>query len=473
MTERGATFGQVFAVREFRVLFGSFALLISGDSIKMLALSVLVYAETGSPGLSAAAYMAGWLPYILGGMFLLSLADRLPPRAVMVVGELVRVVVCLLLAFAGLPVPVMLGLVLVTGLFAPVFGAARSALLPDILPGDAFVLARSLMGVTSAGAQIAGLAVGGAFLAVTGPRGALAVTAALSAVAALVLRYGLPHRPGRSAAASGTAAAGSTAAGGAAVGGAEAARGAGGGAVRVTLRVNRSLMVDRRVRGLVLASWLPIMCLAGAEAMVVPYLGGQGQAGVVLAAAAGGMAVGEFTVGRFAAPAVRERLSLPLAVLIGLPWLAFLMAPGVAWAAVLAAVSAAGVSYQLGLQRRFVDAVPEEVRGQAFGLLSAGLMTGQAIGAAVIGVLSEAIGPGPAIFAAGIAGVLVALALSGALRPEARPAGDLSPAPAGDLRPAAAAGDATPGRASPPPPETPALASAETLVPRRVRRSRR
>ncbi|MEV6153102.1 MFS transporter [Nonomuraea sp. NPDC052129] len=395
MTERGATFGQVFAVREFRVLFGSFALLISGDSIKMLALSVLVYAETGSPGLSAAAYMAGWLPYILGGMFLLSLADRLPPRAVMVAGELVRVVVCLLLAFAGLPVPVMLGLVLVTGLFAPVFGAARSALLPDVLPGDAFVLARSLMGVTSAGAQIAGLAVGGAFLAVTGPRGALAVTAALSAVAALVLRYGLPHRPGRGAAA--------------------------GGAVRATLRVNRSLMVDRRVRGLALASWLPIMCLAGAEAMVVPYLGGQGQAGAVLAAAAGGMAVGEFAVGRFAAPGVRERLSLPLAVLIALPWLAFLMAPGVAWAAVLAAVSAAGVSYQLGLQRRFVDAVPEEVRGQAFGLLSAGLMTGQAIGAAAIGVLGEAIGPGPAIFAAGVAGVLVALALSGALRPEARP----------------------------------------------------
>ena len=49
-TERGATYGEVFAVREFRVLFGSFALLVAGDSIKMLALSVLVYAQTGSPG---------------------------------------------------------------------------------------------------------------------------------------------------------------------------------------------------------------------------------------------------------------------------------------------------------------------------------------------------------------------------------------------------------------------------------------
>lgn len=427
MTERGATFGQVFAVREFRVLFGSFALLISGDSIKMLALSVLVYAETGSPGLSAAAYMAGWLPYIVGGMFLLSLADRLPPRAVMVVGELVRVVVCLLLAFAGLPVPVMLGLVLVTGLFAPVFGAARSSLLPDVLPGDAFVLARSLMGVTSASAQIAGLAVGGAFLATVGPRGALAVTAALSAVAALVLRYGLPYRPARGTAAHGTPAPDAAARGTAAQDAVESVV-VRDGAVRVTLRVNRLLLADRRVRGLLLASWLPCICLAGAEAMIVPYLGGQGQAGVVLALAAGGMAVGEFSVGRFAAPALRERLSLPLAVLIGLPWLGFLAAPGVAWAAVIAAVAATGVSYQLGLQRRFVESVPEEVRGQAFGLLSAGLMTGQAIGAAAIGALGEAIGPGPAIVAAGLAGVLVALALSGVLRPDARPSG-------GDVRP--------------------------------------
>ena len=87
---KGATFGEVFAVREFRVLFGSFVLLVGGDSIKMLALSVLVYTRTGSPGLSAAAYMAGWLPFIVGGLFLLSLADRLAPRALMVAGELIR-----------------------------------------------------------------------------------------------------------------------------------------------------------------------------------------------------------------------------------------------------------------------------------------------------------------------------------------------------------------------------------------------
>ncbi|AQZ71344.1 MFS transporter [[Actinomadura] parvosata subsp. kistnae] len=394
---RGATYGEVFAVKEFRVLFAGFVLLIGGDVIKMLALSVLVYARTGSAGLSAAAYMAGWLPYIVGGLFLLSLADRVPARALMVAGELVVAGTCLLLAYAGLPVWGMLALVLATGVLSPVFLAARSAVLPEVLGGDAYVLGRSVLSVASAGAQIVGLAAGGAFLAVAGPSGALGVTALLSLVGAVVLRFGLPYRPAR---------------------GVADREGAGRGAVRETSRVNRRLLADRRVRGLLLAGWLPCACLAGAEAMVVPYLGGQGQAGVVLAAAAGGMAAGQFAVGRFVAPAGRERLSLPLAVLLGVPWLGYAAAPGLGWAAVLAAIGAAGLAYQLGLQRRFVDAVPEEVRGQAFGLQSAGLMTGQAVGAALVGALGEMVAPGQAIALAGAAGIVVALALTRVLRPD-------------------------------------------------------
>ncbi|TDD44770.1 MFS transporter, partial [Nonomuraea terrae] len=285
---KGATFGEVFAVKEFRVLFGSFALMIGGDQIKMLALSVLVYTQTGSPGLSAAAYMAGWLPYLLGGLLLLSLADRIPARGLMVAGELVRAVTCLLLAYAGLPVWAMLTLVVATGLFSPVFLAARNAMLPEVLPGDAFVLGRSVLTMVSAGAQIAGMAAGGAFLAFAGPSSALAATAAMAVVAAAVLRSGLPYQPARGAAGPGPV----RPAGAAGPGAVRQAGAAGPGAVRQTLRVNRRLLADGPVRGLLLACWLPCVCMAGAEAMVVPYLGGEGEAGVVLAAAAGGMAVG-------------------------------------------------------------------------------------------------------------------------------------------------------------------------------------
>ncbi|MGC5010837.1 MFS transporter [Streptosporangium sp. DT93] len=434
--ERGATYSEVFASREFRILFGGFTLLVAGDQIKMLALSALVYARTGSPGLSAAAYMLGFLPYIIGGTFLLSLADRIRPRALMVAGEWVRAVTCLLLAFAGMPVWAMLALVLVTGLFSPVFGAARTALLPDLLPGDAFVLGRSVLNVTSAGAQIGGLAAGGAILAVTGPAGALAVTAALSVVAAVVLRYGMSDFPARNTVPAGgrtreggplaegsgdgdspggeTGGDGGRAGAFTGVDGREGAPGR-GGAVRETLRVNRVLLADARVRGLLFAQWLPVSLVAGAEAMLIPYLGNE--AGFALAAASVGMALGSLAVGRLVSPAGRERLAFPLAVVTGLPLLAFALRPGLVGAALLVLLATAALAaFELGLQRWFVEAVPEPVRGQSFGLASAGMMTGQAMGAALVGVAAELTSPPMAVVIAGAATFACSLALHRSLR---------------------------------------------------------
>ncbi|MBG0815458.1 MFS transporter [Planomonospora sp. ID82291] len=397
--ERGATYGEVFAADGFRVLFGGFALLVVGDQVKMLALAALVHARTGSAGLSAAAYMLGFLPYIVGGTLLISLADRIRPRPLMIAGELVRAATCLLLALAGMPVWAMLALVLATGVLSPVFGAARTALLPDLLVGDAFVLARSVLSMTAAGAQIGGLALGGGLLAATGSEGALLVTAGLSAVAAVVLRAGLPDLPGRDR------------------DGGRGGRGR-GGAVRETLRVNRALLADARVRGLLLAQWLPVSFVTGAEAVFVPYLGGT--AGIGLTAASAGLALGSFAVGRFASPEDRERLALPLAAAAGVPLLGFALGPGLAGTALLAllATAAAG-SYALGLQRRFVDATPEPVRGQAFGLLSAGAMTGQAAGAALVGLAAEWTAPHLAIALAGAATIACSAALHRSLRPEA------------------------------------------------------
>ncbi|MFS1298304.1 MFS transporter [Streptosporangium longisporum] len=442
--ERGATYTEVFASREFRILFGGFTLLVAGDQIKMLALSALVYARTGSPGLSAATYMLGFLPYIVGGTFLLSLADRIRPRALMVAGEWVRAVTCLLLAFTGMPVWAMLALVLVTGLFSPVFGAARTALLPDLLPGDAFVLGRSVLNVTAAGAQIGGLAAGGAVLAVTGPAGALAVTAALSVVAAVVLRYGMPDFPARNAGPAGRRTredgppAGETEgdppggepgddgrveaypegrrhAGTPTEGDEQAGMPARGGAVRETLRVNRLLLADARVRGLLLAQWLPVSIVAGAEAMLIPYLGNE--AGFALAAASVGMALGSLAVGRLVSPAGRERLAFPLAVVTGLPLLVFALRPGLVGAALLVLLTTAALSaFELGLQRWFVEAVPEAIRGQSFGLASAGMMTGQALGAALVGVAAELTSPPTAVVIAGAAACACSLALHRSLR---------------------------------------------------------
>jgi predicted MFS family arabinose efflux permease len=407
--DRPATFRGVFAVAEFRVLFASFGVFLIGETVKMLALSVLVYERTGSGLVAALAYVTGFLPHAFGGVFLLALADRWPPRAVIVGYELARVAV---LAVGVLSPVGMLGLVFVVGLFGPVSSAARTALLPEILHGDAYVLGRSLLTVASGGTQVVGFAVGGLLLGAVGPYGALWLTAATCALAALLVRYGLRARPGRnrSGATSPTPADGTSP--------------ARTGAVRETWRGNRELLADRRIRGLLLAQWLPGSMLVGAEAVAVPYAAGLGpgaSAGVLLMAGAFGMLLGDLVVGRFVPPAARERLSRWFALLLGVPMLVFPLRPGLAVAALLFAVAAAGFAYQLGLARRFLDALPEARRGQAFGLTSTGMMTAQGLAAAAAGALSEVTGPAVAMTLSGVASLAATVALWRVLTPEPLP----------------------------------------------------
>jgi len=118
-------------------------------------------------------------------------------------------------------------------------------------------------------------------------------------------------------------------------------------------------------------------------------------------------------VGRFCAPPVRERLVLPLAALLGAPLIAFAFRPPLVAAGVLLFVSGAGYAYPLGLQRAFLDAVPERLRGQGFGLASTGLMGGQGLLPSVVGAAAAVLGPGAAMAAAGGAVVLTALVTPG------------------------------------------------------------
>jgi MFS family permease len=378
-----ATYRQVFAVREFRALLAGFAVFLVSETVQMLALSVLIYASTGSPLLAALAYVAGFLPQAFGGTVLLAVADRWRPRRILLGFDALRLTVAVLLASGSLPPLVMVLLVFVVGGVAPIANASRTALLPELLHGDEYVLGRSLFTVTSAGTQVLGAAVGGVLLLTLGPVGALWLAAAGCVLSAAVNRFGLADRPARTI--------------------------GGPGAVRQTWQVNRQLLADPAVRGLLLAQWLPGVLMVAAEGVVVPYSGSA--AGFLLASAAGGMLIGEFVVGRFLSPRLRERLTPWLALLLGVPLLVFVLEPGVVAAAIVLAVAAAGFAYHLGLARRFLDAVPEAHRGQAFGLATTGTMTFQGLSMAAAGGLAEVLRPGTVMALAGAASVLATITL--------------------------------------------------------------
>ena len=99
-----ATFRDVFAVPEFRALWFSEILSVTGDRLALVALTLLVYSRTGSPLLAALTYAAGYLPWVIGGLFLADVADRRPRRSVMVACDAVRAVLVAAMVIPHTPI---------------------------------------------------------------------------------------------------------------------------------------------------------------------------------------------------------------------------------------------------------------------------------------------------------------------------------------------------------------------------------
>src|SRR4051812_12239604 len=83
---RAMTYGGVLADTSFRVLFTTRTLAIPADTVRIVALSVLVFAVTGSPLLAAVAYGISFLPQLIGGSLLGAVADLVSPRQLLALG---------------------------------------------------------------------------------------------------------------------------------------------------------------------------------------------------------------------------------------------------------------------------------------------------------------------------------------------------------------------------------------------------
>ena len=390
------TYRSVFAVGEFRVLFATLLMFVLGFEFEILGLSVLVYAQTRSAFWTALAFGMGFAPQVLGGALFTSLADRLPPRLLISAGLLTRAAPGLVIGlWPALPVPAMLALVATAATATPLFTAAASAVLPDVLDGDRYVLGRSVFSVTGSATQIIGLGIGGAILAALPARRLLLAAGLSLLVAAVVARLGLRPRPARTPG--------------------RPTR----GIIRATMAGNLELLGDRTVRGLLLAQWLPAWFVTGAESLIVPYAGSLGlppsAASPLLAAAPAGMLLGDVVVGRFCRPAVRQRLAFPLAALMGAPLLVLAFRPPLPVTGTVLLACGFGFAYMLGVQQPFLDSLPDRLRGQAFGLNSTGMMTGQGLIPPLAGGLAAASGAGPAMAVAGAVTILAALLLRGPL----------------------------------------------------------
>lgn len=404
---RPAGYRAVFAVHEFRYVFAAHLLSSLGVVVCELALSVLVFRITASPLLGALTLALGLLPYAVGGTLLSAVADRCAARRVLVGCDLLCALAAAGMVLPGTPVPVLLALRCVLAVLAPVFTGTRAATLGEILgAGEPFVLGRSVIRLVNQGAQLAGFAAGGLLLAAVPPRDVLALTAGTFLASALLLRLGTRARPAR--------------------GGVPGAA-AGGALLGASLGGVRRLLADRRVRALLLLTWLPPAFVVVPEALLVPYSGllgvGPAGTGLLLCAMPLGAVAAESLVGSLLGPRARARLTFPMGVFAVLPSLGFAARPSFGWAVLLLVLTGTGISYNFGVDRWFVAAVPEELLGQAMTVMQAGRMSVMGLAMGLAGAAAEWAPLRVVMPAAGVVGVAAVAAVIREVRRTAQGAG--------------------------------------------------
>ncbi|PBC85121.1 MULTISPECIES: MFS transporter [unclassified Streptomyces] len=405
---RPAGYRAVFAVPEFRCVFAAHLLSSLGVVVCELALSVLVFERTASPLLSALTFALGLLPYVIGGTLLSAVADRYPARRVLVGCDVLCALAAAGMVAPGAPVAVLLVLRCVIAAIAPVFAGTRAATLGEILgEGELFVLGRSVIRLVNQSAQLAGFGAGGLLLVAVAPRGVLALTAGTFLGSALLLRLGTLARPAR-----------------------DRARGPGRGALLgASLDGGRRLLADRRVRALLLLTWLPPAFVVIPEALLVAYGGllGVGPAGMglLMCSMPVGAVVAEAVAGSFLSPHARARLTFPMGLFAVLPSLGFAAQPSLGWALLLLVLTGTGISYNFGVDRWFVDAVPERLLGQAMTVMQAGRMTAMGLAMGLAGAAAEVAPLRVVMPAAGVVGAGCVLVVIREVRRTApgRPAG--------------------------------------------------
>jgi MFS family permease len=357
-----ATFGQVFAIGEFRALWLAQILSIAGDQLARVALTVLVYDRTHSALLAAVTFAASIVPTFVGGVALGGLADRLPRRQVMVVCDLMRAALVAIMALSGIPIVVLVCLLFLVTLIGAPFSSARAALYPDILPEDRYVLGQAVTLTTIQFAQVLGFAAGGAVVSFFGIHVSLVIDAATFVVSALVTRLLVkarpPARPNFAA----------------------------GSAYTSGLRAGfRLVFSNPGLRTPMLLGWLVAFYNApeGLAAPLATRLGGGAVAvGMILAAGALGASIGALSFGRLVSPARREVWMSPLATAACAVLILFVFQPPLVVAFLILLVSGLFDSYQIAASAAFVRAAPPGQRSQAFGIAQGGMSLGQ--GAAMV-----------------------------------------------------------------------------------------
>lgn len=395
MEMRSPGFGEVFSVAEYRRLWSATVISELGDQLARVAVVMLVHQQTSSAWLTALSYALTYVPTIMGGSLLATLADRYPRRNVMISADLIRAILVALIAIPGVPLWALYALLFAVQALESPARAARAAILPQMLSGERYTVGVAAYHVTNQATYVLGFLVGGLVVAATGPRPAFVIDAATFVVSALLVSRLPAYAPAESAL-----------------------------VAKPRLRDRIETITGhprlRRLAALALLAAFSMTPLA----LAVPYgrqIGlDEGLSSLLMAAIPAGYVAGTFVLTKRVRPETRPRLLGPLALASFVPLLGAALLPPLPVMLVLLVACGALTAYQVVANAEFVALVPDKRRGGAVGVVVAALTAAQGLAMVVAGIVAEFAGAGGAIALFGTAGVLAALALLRGVRSELR-----------------------------------------------------
>lgn len=374
-------------------MWAAAGLSVTGNVVADIVQTVLIYDRTRSPALSSLVFALGFLPYLFTGTLLSGVVDRVPPRRLLVVGYLSAAALTAVMALPGMSVPTLLALVTAAGFANGLGSATRGALVRATVAEAAYVPAQSLMRISSQVAQVAANPVGGFLMVVASARGAFLIAAGILLAAGIIALFGVRARTGIARAAGSAAS---------------------GGVLGDSLRGMREVFRVPLLRRLLVLGWVIPLFAVAPESLAAPYIGSHGGAATLvgwwLTGLPIGIVAGDLLGVSFIPPALQRRLVGIAGLASFLPYLLFFAAPPVYVCIPLLVLSGMCSMYSLGLDARVRSAAPPELFARMMAVNSAGLLTIQAIGFPLAGVVAGWTSPAMAVGiagACGIAGVLL------------------------------------------------------------------
>lgn len=401
---------QPLRVRNFNLLFGGQTISTVGDALYAVALPWLILNNGGSAqelGIVLTAYAIPRVGSVLLGGWL---SDRLRPRRVMLLADIMRFVCTGLLAILTLRSgpPNLLALcavVIPLGAFGGLFLPASAAILPDILDGTDLQAGNALNFSSTQTAGLVGSAIAGIVVATLAAGVALAGDAlsfAVSAISLAMMR--LPNVTRTQQLQELTKAAD-----------APTTDDEQSEPQEAPLTFGHYLRTSRLIQVAFLVSIIANFCAGGLMEVALPTLvhgpmhGGAGGYGAILAAFGAGALAGGVIAGMLGKTPRKGLLAMLICLLQGLT-IALLPYGGVIGAVVLMIISGLSNSISNVLLLTLVQlSIPRHLMGRVMGLLMFASFGTAPISLALVGVLATYFGPAILFPFSGVAFILAIL----------------------------------------------------------------